>query len=101
MAYVLSTTAHSGKYESYDLDALPQLTWTDPKTGEQQVMPPRQLLAEGKVHLHEFFNLLRDRGIPDIAPTDGAQALMIKWARELKKRAEEAQILIGVAGAKQ
>ena len=98
MAYVLSTTT-TGHFESYDLDALPHLTWTNPATQEQQVMPARQLLQEGKIGVHQLFNLLRDRGIPGVEPTMGAQSLLVCWARELKKQQEAATVLVGDAGA--
>jgi hypothetical protein len=98
VTYQLSTTS-TGVFESFDLDSLPLLTWTNPTTKEQQTMPARQLLQEGKIGVHELFRLLESKGIPGIKPTDGGQALLVCWARELKKRADEANILIGDAGA--
>jgi hypothetical protein len=64
------------------------LSWTNPR-GEQITLPARQLLQEGKVGVHELFNLLRDCGVPEILPTDGAQTLLIKWSRERMKKLEE------------
>ena len=97
MAYVLSTTT-TGHFESFDLDELPLLSWTD-AAGTTHKMPARQLLQEGKIGVHELFRLLRDRGIPGIEPAMGAQALLVCWARQRKKEAEAALIMVGDAGA--
>jgi hypothetical protein len=46
MAHCILTTV-SGHPEQFDLDSLPLLTWTDPKTGDASKMSARQLLQEG------------------------------------------------------